>query len=297
MPTSSPPHALEASRLTKRYGRRTALLNCDLAVPTGAVVGLVGPNGAGKSTLLQIACGLIPPTSGRLRVMGHRPGRNASHLAKVGFVAQEAPVYGALTVQEHLELGRRLNPQWDQQVAERRLTRLDLDPRQKAGGLSGGQRAQLALAMAAAKRPQLLILDEPAAALDPLARQSFMEGLVGLVRELGTTAILSSHLLEDVERVCDHIVVLHRGGVQLAGRTTAILSGHRYLPDAAAPPDRPGIEPVARKGKGTIVEVGSPPHGDALGAAVTLTEVVFAYLERAESSSTPGSAAVEEGRQ
>jgi ABC-2 type transport system ATP-binding protein len=217
---------LHAERLTKRYGRRAALLDCDLAIPRGHIVGLVGPNGAGKSTLLQLACGLIGPTSGRLSVLGARPAAGAAHLARVGFVAQNTPVYASFSVAEHLRMGAWLNPSWDAALAERRISEVGLDPAQKAGRLSGGQRAQLALIIAAAKRPDLLIFDEPAAALDPLARRSFLRGLVDFVGELGASAVLSSHLLSDVEQVCDFLVVLGDARVQVAGPVRELLSAH-----------------------------------------------------------------------
>ncbi|MEV6518755.1 ABC transporter ATP-binding protein [Micromonospora chalcea] len=267
-----PPLALHAERLTKRYGRRTALADCDLSVPRGHVVGLVGPNGAGKSTLLQLACGLIAPTSGTLTVLGAPPAADAAHLARVGFVAQDTPVYASLTVAEHLRMGAWLNPSWDAALARRRIDEVGLDPAQKAGRLSGGQRAQLALALAAAKRPDLLILDEPAAALDPLARREFMHGLAGFVRELGAGAVLSSHLLGDVTQVCDHLVVLCAARVQVAGPVTDLLATHHRA--AAAPA---GAEVVwAETGR---VVVRGPAVRD--GAPVTLEELVLAYLSRA----------------
>ncbi|MEJ3748863.1 ABC transporter ATP-binding protein [Actinomycetes bacterium KLBMP 9797] len=216
---------LSAEGLTKRYGRRPALTDCWLSVPRGRIVGLVGPNGAGKSTLLQLACGLIQPTSGTLRVFGAPPAADAAHLARVGFVAQDTPVYAGLTVAEHLRLGARLNPGWDADLAHRWLARAGLDPRQKAGRLSGGQRAQLALTVAAGKRPELLILDEPAAALDPLARVGFLRSLRELVAELGAGAVLSSHLLGDVERVCDHLIVLSGSRVRAAGDVRDLVAG------------------------------------------------------------------------
>ncbi|MFJ5922516.1 ABC transporter ATP-binding protein [Kitasatospora sp. NPDC092948] len=225
---------LEATGLTKRYGRRTALADVELSIPAGRVVGLVGPNGAGKSTLLQLACGLIAPTSGRIRVHGAEPGTRPDHLARVGYVAQDTPVYPDLTVAEHLRFAARLNPRWDRALAERRLNRAELDPRQKAGRLSGGQRAQLALTLAAAKRPELLILDEPAAALDPLARHAFLDHLMESVSELGATAVLSSHALPDVARVCDHLVLLARGRVHLHGDIGPLLARHARLTGRAA---------------------------------------------------------------
>ena len=151
--------ALTARGLTKKYGRRTALADCTLDVPSGRVVALVGPNGAGKSTLLELAAGLLRPTSGEIEVLGETPASGPEQLAHVGFVAQDAPTYATLSVADHLELGRRLNPRWDGKLAERRIADLALDTGQKAGRLSGGQRAQLALTLALAKRPDLLLLD------------------------------------------------------------------------------------------------------------------------------------------
>ncbi|MEV6847807.1 ABC transporter ATP-binding protein [Actinoplanes sp. NPDC051411] len=223
MPTNI---AVTTVGLTKRYGRTTALRDCTIEVPAGRVVGLVGPNGAGKSTLLRLCCGLARPTAGTVTVLGGRPG---AQLGKVGFVAQQTPVYAGLTVGEHLRMGERLNPGWDGELARRRTVRAGLDPRARAGGLSGGQRAQLALTIAAAKRPELLILDEPAAALDPLARDDFIGDLLSAVGELGATAILSSHLLGDVARACDHLIVLAEARVALAGGVRELLEEHRWV--------------------------------------------------------------------
>ncbi|MFR9777026.1 ABC transporter ATP-binding protein [Micromonospora sp. MS34] len=220
---------IETEQLSKRYGRKTALSECTIRVPAGQIVGLVGPNGAGKSTLLSLTCGLIAPSEGRIEVLGAPPAGSAAQLARVGFVAQDAPVYPGLSVAEHLTLGARLNPRWDQALARRRIERLDLDPAQKAGRLSGGQRAQLALTVAAAKRGELLILDEPVASLDPIARRAFMRDLLSFVDELGVSVVLSSHLLSDLSQVCGHLVVLAGGRVQVAGDVTELLSVHHRL--------------------------------------------------------------------
>ena len=164
---------LEARELGRRYRRRWALADCTLSIPPGHVVGLVGPNGAGKTTLLHLAVGMLEPTSGTIRVLGGKPASGPAQLAKVGFLAQDPPTYASLSVADHLRLGAHLNPGWDEAMARKRMERLSLDPKQKAGKLSGGQRAQLALTLAIAKRPELLILDEPVASLDPLARRAF----------------------------------------------------------------------------------------------------------------------------
>jgi ABC-2 type transport system ATP-binding protein len=220
---------IEASGLGKRYGRRQALADCTLAVPAGRVTGLVGPNGAGKTTLLHLAAGLLAPTSGTISVLGERPAGTPAQLARVGFVAQDAPVYAGLSVTGHLRMGGWLNPGWDSELAERRISRLGLDLRQRAGSLSGGQRAQLALTLAVAKRPELLLLDEPVASLDPLARREFLRDLMETVAEHGTSVVLSSHLITDIERVCDYLIVLTASRVGLAGETEALLATHHRL--------------------------------------------------------------------
>jgi ABC-2 type transport system ATP-binding protein len=273
------PFVLHAERLTKRYGRRTALTNCDLRIPRGHVVGLVGPNGAGKSTLLQMACGLIRPTSGTLSVLGSTPAADAAHLAQVGFVAQDTPVYASFSVADHLRMGAWLNPSWDPALAERRIAEVGLDPGQKAGRLSGGQRAQLAMTVAAAKRPELLIFDEPAAALDPLARKGFMRSLVEFVGELGASAVLSSHLLSDVEQVCDYLVVLCDSRIQVAGPVPDLLATHRQI--AGGPAGMPaGAEVIwAEHGRAVVRDDAAVRARDA--EPVTLEELVLAYMSRA----------------
>jgi ABC-2 type transport system ATP-binding protein len=221
--------AIETRGLGKRYGRRWALAGCTLAVPAGRVTGLVGPNGAGKTTLLQLAAGLLDPTSGAIRVLGERPGGTPAQLARVGFVAQETPVYAGLSVAGHLRMGVWLNQGWDAEFAERRISRLGLSLRQRAGSLSGGQRAQLALTLAVAKRPELLLLDEPVASLDPVARREFLRDLMEIVAEHGTSVVLSSHLITDIERVCDYLIVLTTSRVRLAGETEELLASHHRL--------------------------------------------------------------------
>jgi ABC-2 type transport system ATP-binding protein len=220
---------VRASGLGKRYRRRWALSECTLDIPAGRVVGLVGPNGAGKTTLLSLAAGLLSPTSGTIEVCGGRPASGRAQLAKVGFVAQDTPTYARLTVDEHLRLGARLNRGWDDTLARSRIARLGLPPDRRAGQLSGGQRAQLALILAIAKRPELLILDEPVASLDPLARNEFLQDLADTVAGQRLSVLHSSHLVADLERVCDHLIVLVGSRVQLAGDVTQLLAGHRRL--------------------------------------------------------------------
>ncbi|CAO5247717.1 ABC transporter ATP-binding protein [Frankia sp. AgKG'84/4] len=254
---------LQARGLGKRYRGRWALANCTLDVPAGRVVGLVGPNGAGKSTLLTMAVGSITPTVGTIEVLGGRPGSGAAQLAKVGFVAQGSPVYTSLSVADHLRLGARLNPGWDDAVARDRIARLGLDPALRAGALSGGQRAQLALTLGIAKRPKLLILDEPVASLDPLARREFLQDLMEAVAEHGLSVVMSSHLISDLERACDHLVVLVASRVAIAGEIEQLLATHHRL---TGPRCDPADLPAG-------LEVLSASHTERQSTLVVRTEV------------------------
>jgi ABC-2 type transport system ATP-binding protein len=222
--------ALQTVGLGKRYGSFWALQDCSLEIPAGSVTALVGPNGAGKTTLLHLAVGLSEPSAGDVRVLGRSPQDDAGEvLPRVGFVAQEHPLYRGFTVAETLRLGCELNPSWDDDAARARIDALGIPLRKKVGALSGGQRAQVALTLALAKRPELLLLDEPVASLDPLARREFLQSVMEAVAEAGMTVILSSHLVADLERVCDHVVILADGRTQLAGPIDEILAAHRLL--------------------------------------------------------------------
>jgi ABC-2 type transport system ATP-binding protein len=216
---------LRTQGLGRRYGRRWALSDCTMEVPAGRTVGLVGPNGAGKSTLLNLAAGMLRPTTGTIKVCGRRP---ASGMAEVGYVAQDTPLYARLSIADHLKLGARLNPGWDDSFVRTRIAKLGLDLSQKAGTLSGGQRAQVALALGVAKRPSLLILDEPVAALDPLARSEFITNVRETVAEQSLSVVMSSHLVSDLERVCDYLIVLVASRIVLAGDVGELLG--RYQP-------------------------------------------------------------------
>jgi ABC-2 type transport system ATP-binding protein len=216
-------NVIESSGLGKRYRGKQALTECTLSVPAGTITGLVGPNGAGKSTFLNLVTGMLSPSAGSIRVLGAAPG---TQLAKVGFVAQDTPLYASLSIADHLRLGRHLNPAWDQSFASARIGRLGLDVKQKAGKLSGGQRAQLALTMAIAKRPSLLILDEPVAALDPLARRGFIDDLAAAAGDTGMSVVLSSHLVSDLDRTCDWLIILTGGRVRAAGPLPGLLAAH-----------------------------------------------------------------------
>jgi ABC-2 type transport system ATP-binding protein len=220
--------AISTQGLGKRYGSKWALQDCTIEVPEGSVTALVGPNGAGKTTLLQLAVGLSRPSAGDVTVLGLSP-RDPALLARVGFVGQEHPLHRGFTVAETLKLGRRLNPGWDDTLAHERVQRLDLPLDGAVGRLSGGQRAQVALTVALAKRPELLLLDEPVASLDPLARREFLNSLMEAVSETGLTVILSSHIIAELERVCDHLVILAQARAELVGPIDEIVAGHRLL--------------------------------------------------------------------
>jgi ABC-2 type transport system ATP-binding protein len=278
---------VDAHALGKRYGARQALSECTLTIPPGHVVGLVGPNGAGKSTLLKLACGMLTPSSGSITVLGSRPGARPEQISRVAFVAQDAPVYPTLTVSEHLRLGARLNPRWDQAFAAARLESLGLDPAQKAGKLSGGQRAQLALTVATGKKPELLLLDEPVASLDPLARRDFLRHLMEAVAEHGTSVILSSHLLSDLERVCDYLIVLAASQVRLTGEVERLAATHHRIVCTRRAADRlpAGLEVIraehTERQSTFIVRSEAPiPMGDWAVERVGLEDLVLTYMER-----------------
>ncbi|MFC6014593.1 ABC transporter ATP-binding protein [Plantactinospora solaniradicis] len=284
---------LRAQGLTKMYGRHPGLIDADLNIPAGRVVGLVGPNGAGKSTLLGMTCGLIEPTSGTIEVLGDKPAANAAQLARVGFVAQDTPVYSGLTVADHLRLGAHLNKNWDDALARHRVQQLGMDPAQRAGALSGGQRAQLALTIAVAKRPELIIFDEPVAALDPLARRQFLQNLMAFISESGINVILSSHLLSDLERVCDYLILLAGSRVQLAGDVDELISTHHRIvgPEHAFRSLPPQIEIIGSEYSGqrtTLVvrRTESTPIPQSMHAEhLDLEELVLAYMTRAANAS------------
>jgi ABC-2 type transport system ATP-binding protein len=278
---------LRSAGLGKKYRRSWALSDCTLEVPAGRVVGLVGPNGAGKSTLLNLAVGMITPTAGEIEVLGERPGRRSAPRDQVGYVGQDTPTYAGLSVADHLNLGAHLNPRWDDGLARARIARLGIDPGQRASRLSGGQRSQLALTLGLAKRPDLLLLDEPVAALDPLARREFLQDLMGAVAEQELSVVLSSHLVSDVERSCDFLIVLVDSRVQLAGDIDELLAGHHRLTGPRRDPGTlPGDQEVVT-GSHTdrqstyIVRTEAPILDPAWEVSrLTLEDLVIAYMSR-----------------
>jgi ABC-2 type transport system ATP-binding protein len=279
---------IEAEGLGKRYRGQWALTDCTLSVPAGHVVGLVGLNGAGKTTLLNLATGMLAPTTGTIEVLGGRPAAGPAELARVGYLAQDAPVYAGLSVADHLKLGARLNPGWDDALARRRVDQLDLDQGRKAGKLSGGQRAQLALTLALGKRPELLILDEPVASLDPLARREFLQDLMETVAVQEVSVVLSSHLISDLERVCDYLIVLADSRVQIAGPVDDLLADHHLLSgprrDEGSLPTGMQVVSASHTDRQSTLLVRA--EGPVLDPAWTVSEVgledlVLAYIKQA----------------
>jgi ABC-2 type transport system ATP-binding protein len=286
--------AVAARGLGKQYGRRWALSNCTITIPAGHVVGLVGPNGAGKTTLIRLLTGMLAPTTGTVEVLGAAPASSPQQLARVGYVAQDTPTYAGLSVADHLTFGAVMNPRWDNDLARRRIERLGLDPRQKAGKLSGGERAQLALTMAMGKRPELLILDEPIASLDPLARREFLQTLMEGTAEHELSVIMSSHLVADLERVCDYLVVLVSSRVLLDGPVDDLLAAHHLVTvqrrSAASLPV--GVQVITESHtdrQSTFLVRSSGPITDPelVADRVDLEDLVLAYMGSAARPASP----------
>ena len=291
---------IECSGVSKRYRRSWALRGCTLAIPGGRVVALVGPNGAGKTTLLHLTVGLLALTAGRISVLGgEHPGSPAA-LDGIGFVAQDTPLYQNLPVAGMLQLTRNLNRRWDQQLAEARLAELHIPLDRKVGKLSGGQQAQLALTLALARHPQLLVLDEPLAMLDPLARYDFMASVMAAVADEAVTVVLSSHALAELERVADYLIVLTRGQVQVAGEVEQLLATHRTLtgPASHVPDDAQRLRVVHAGGGQAQAHLlvrtdqpGQPPPDGWQSHRVSLEELVLAYLREPGAAALPGPSA------
>ena len=298
-------NVIEASGVGKRYGSTWALRECSLAIPAGHVAALVGPNGAGKTTLLNLAVGLAAPTAGSLTVLGGRPAGSAAALDGIAFVAQNTPLYKNLSAAGMLHLTRNLNRRFDSGYAQSRLGELGIPLRRKAGQLSGGQQAQLALTLALARRPRLLVLDEPMAMLDPLARHDFMATVMTAVADDGVSVVLSSHVLAELERVADYLILISGGMVQVAGEVDDLLACHRLLSGPAAEAARHSERLClvhARRGEalahllvrtnGTTNPV--PPGWEA--HPVSLEELTLAYLREPGAAALPGPARARYGQ-
>ncbi len=289
-------NAIETHVLGKRYGHTWALDNCTLAVPRHRAVALVGPNGAGKTTLLHLAVGLTPPTTGRIAVLdGLTPGSELA-LGRIGFVAQDTPLYPNFTVADTFKLASNLTDRWDDTDARRRLLALDVPIASRVGRLSGGQRAQVALAVALAGHPDMLVLDEPVARLDPLARHEFMGTLMEAVAEEGMSLVFSSHVVSELERVCDYLIVLAGGRLQVSDDVDHLLESHRMLSGPSDQADRVcgrmsvvwGV--TAQRQSRFLVRMSAgdtPPHG-WLVEPTNLEEVVLAYLRSPDVSALDG---------
>jgi ABC-2 type transport system ATP-binding protein len=288
-------NVIETSGLGKRYGSSWALRECTLTIPAGHVAALVGPNGAGKSTLLSLAVGLATPSAGDVTVLGGRPAGSPTALDGIAFVAQDTPLYKSLSAADMLHLTRNLSRVFDQPYAEARLGELGIPLKRRAGRLSGGQQAQLALTLALARRPRLLILDEPVAMLDPIARHDFMATVLTAAAADGVSVLLSSHVLAELERVADYLILLSRGRVQLAGEVDDLLAGHCLLTGPAAEADRYAERPVvhARRAEAQAHLLVRAPADDPVPPGweahpVGLEELALAYLRGPGTAALPG---------
>src|SRR5487761_1502908 len=223
--------AIRTEGLGKRYRSFWALKDCNINVPKGRVSALVGPNGAGTTTLLKLLVSLGSPSAGSATVLGQSPSQKPEYISNVGYLAQEIPMYAQLNAKEHIAMGQHLNDNWDSELATKRLNELSIPLDRPVSKLSGGQRAQVALGLALTKKPKLLLLDEPVAALDPLARVDFLKSLAQAVTDAEgeLTVVMSSHLLADLERVCDHIIILASGETQLCEDIETVLKSHKLL--------------------------------------------------------------------
>src|SRR5689334_22505154 len=290
-------NVIETSGLSKRYGSTWALRECTLAIPAGHVAALVGPNGAGKTTLLNLAVGMLAPTAGTIEVLGGRPAGSPAALDGIAFVAQDTPLYKNLSAADMLHLTRNLNHRFDQSYAQARLAELGIPVKRKAGKLSGGQQAQLALTLALARRPGLLVLDEPVAMLDPVARHDFMASVMTAMAADGVSVVLSSHVLAELERVADYLILLSRGRVQMAGEVDDLLAGHRVLTGPAAEAGNFAERPVvhASRAEAQAHLLVRTTADDPLPAGweahpVGLEELVLAYLRQPAATALPGPA-------
>lgn len=269
--------AIETHALTKRFRRTVAVRDLTVSIPSGGTTALLGPNGAGKSTLMKLCLGFERPTDGGLSVLGIDPVRHRRQaLQQIGYVPQSPSLYRDMPIEAHLRLARALRPTFDVSYARDRLVALDISPLAVAGQLSGGQQAQVALAIALGTRAPLLLLDEPLASLDPLARREFIELVSDAARRGDVSVVLSSHVLAEIEEVAGRLVVLGEGRVLFEGTVADSLQRHRVLDEGA---QLDGLAVVARfpgrSGARHILVRSSDPE---VGRAGTLEEVVIGYF-------------------
>ncbi|GAA2293825.1 ABC transporter ATP-binding protein [Streptomyces kunmingensis] len=286
--------AIEATGLVKRYGRRgaAALDDCSFRLPTGRISALVGPNGAGKSTLLAIAAGLMRQTSGQLEVLGGVPGESR---AKVAYLSQDKPLHPQLSIADTLRLGAELNPErWDGAYAAKIVEQGDLDPKARIRSLSGGQRTRVALALALGKRPELMLLDEPMADLDPLARHELMGTLMADAAEHGTTVLMSSHIVAELADACDHLLLLGDGRIRLGGGIDDLTRAHSLVTGRGDLTGHTVVESRA-SGRGTtaLIRHDGPLGGDWQVQQPSLEELLLAHLRATDAPAllTPGTTA------
>jgi ABC-2 type transport system ATP-binding protein len=292
-------NVIEASGLGKRYGSTWALRECSVAIPAGHVAALVGPNGAGKSTLLNLTVGLAAPTTGGVTVLGGHAAGSPAALDGVAFVAQDTPLYKNMSAADLLHLTRNLNRRFDQRYAQSRLGELGIPVKRKAGQLSGGQQAQLALTLALARRPRLLVLDEPMAMLDPVARHDFMATVMTAMADDGVSVVLSSHVLAELERVADYLILMSQGRVQVAGEVDDLLASHRVLTGPAAEAGwqagRLNLVHARQGGAQAHLLVRTNGTADPVPSGwdahpVSLEELALAYLREPGAAALPGPA-------
>jgi ABC-2 type transport system ATP-binding protein len=277
---------IETEALTKRFRRRTALEDCSIAVPRGRVAALVGPNGSGKTTLLRLLAGLSSPTEGRISVFGEEMSKSSDGLrARVGYLDQERPLYPWWRVREILEFGRKTNPTWDSGLAREHLAALRIDLNSRIRDLSGGQKAQVALALCFSKRPELVLLDEPAAALDPVARQDLLQNITELFADNEASVLMSTHAIDDVAAICDYVIILSDSRILLSEDLDYALESHRYLSRALddgvpVPPGAIVLEERRSTREVTyLVRLAMPLERDGWRIErPTLNEIVIAYL-------------------
>jgi ABC-2 type transport system ATP-binding protein len=292
-------NVIETRGLGKSYGATWALRDCTLAIPAGHVAALVGPNGAGKTTLLNLAVGLAVPSAGAVTVLDGEAAGSPAALDGLAFVAQNMPLYKNLSAADMLHMTRNLNRTFDQSYAQARLRELGISLKHKTRSMSGGQQSQLALTLALARRPRLLVLDEPMAALDPLARHDFMATVMAAIADDGVSVVLSSHVLAELERVADYLVLVSRGGVQVAGEVDDLLTCHCVLtgPAAEAAEYVQQLNVVhAGRGEAQVhLLIRTNGTGDTVPPGweanpVSLEELTLAYLREPSAAALPGPA-------